>query len=385
MPLPRSIAGVLLPAMAGLVLSTALTVAQEAASTVEALLDAGRYAEAEVEAARALDRASAADIDSASGRLLDVLLRNGRGTDTRARELAERLVSAHRSPGSRGRLATSLRRLGEVQYQSAEYARAVVSIREAVAMREKESEPDLSQLAADLEQLVEVLTDEIPRDPKTLDEALALAERALSIRQGIGEEVGTAHALRARGAVWQSKSDYTRARADFEQSLAFYEQRQPWHPETAVALQRVGEQYWFEGRVAKADETMSRACAMSEGTLRPGHPEIASCLRLQAVARKKSATLPELGRFENAGSLSPKRRSEASIHVSRSSSTISRTATRAWVNFRPPARCMRGPARHMPVGSVPTITVRQPHDSTSRCSTASSATLWKRAAGCSRQ
>ena len=94
MPLPRSIAGVLLPAMAGLVLSTALTVAQEAASTVEALLDAGRYAEAEVEAARALDRASAADIDSASGRLLDVLLRNGRGTDTRARELAERLVSS---------------------------------------------------------------------------------------------------------------------------------------------------------------------------------------------------------------------------------------------------------------------------------------------------
>src|SRR5688572_13936495 len=106
MPSPRPIAGVLLPAMAGLVLGAALTLAQETTSKVEALLEAGRYTEAEVEAARALDRASATDVDSAIARLLDALLRNGRGTDSRARELAERLVSAHLSPGSlRGRLA----------------------------------------------------------------------------------------------------------------------------------------------------------------------------------------------------------------------------------------------------------------------------------------
>ena len=168
---------------------------------------------------------------------------------------------------------------------------AVVSLREAIAVREAEAEPDLSQLSADLEQLVEVLTDEIARDPKTLDEALALAERALAIRQRIGEDVGTAHALRARGAVWQSKGDFAKARADFEQSLSLYEQRRPWHPETAVALQRLGEQYWFDGSIGQADDMMSRACAMSEGTLRSGHPEIASCLRLQAITRDEVGDL----------------------------------------------------------------------------------------------
>lgn len=291
MPLPRSIAGVLLPAMAGLVLSAPLPAAQ-GASTVEALVEAGRYAEAEAEAERALERASGADLDSASARLVDALLRNGRGTEPRARQLAEQLVSAHRSPGSpRGRLATSLRLLGEVQYQGGEYARAIVSIREAIAIRETEPEPALSHLAADLEQLVTVLTDEIPRDPETLDEALVLAERALSIRQRVRDETGIAHALRVRGAVWQSKSDFAKARADFEQSLLSYERHYPWHPETAIALQRLGEQYWFGGNMGQADEIMSRACQMTEGTLRPGHPEIASCLRLQAITRDEIGDL----------------------------------------------------------------------------------------------
>ena len=178
---------------------------------------------------------------------------------------------------------------------------AVVSLREAIAVRKAEAEPDLSQLSADLEQLVEVLTDEIARDPKTLDEALALAERALAIRQRIGEDTGTAHALRARGAVWQSKGDFAKARADFEQSLSLYEQRGSWHPETAVALQRLGEQNWFDGSIGQADDTMSRACAMSEGTLRSGHPAIASCLRLQAITRDEVGDLTGALRLRERG------------------------------------------------------------------------------------
>jgi len=283
---PRSIAGVLLPATAWLVIGATLIAAQGTPSTVEALLEAGRYAEAEAEAVRALEGASAGDSDSANVQLLDSLLRNGRGTESRTRQLAERLVSAQRSKDARrGPLATSLRRLGEAQYQNGEYARAIVSIREAIELRDGESDPDVSQLAADLEQLVEVLTDEIARDPKTLDEALAHAERALSIRQRIGNDAGVAHALRARAAVWQRKGDFAKARADFEQSLLLYERWRPWHPETAVALQRLGEQYWFDGDVVQAEGTMSRACAMTEGTLREEHPELANCLRLQAVTR----------------------------------------------------------------------------------------------------
>jgi len=287
MPSPRPPANVLLPAMAVLVLCAAPAAQVTPSSTiVEALMEAGRYADAEGEAARALERASPADADAASARLIDALLRNGHGHEARALELAERLVRTDRTPGApRGDPATDLRRLGEVRYQRGEYTMAIVSIREAIAIREDESEPDLSKQAADLEQLVEVLTDNIARDPKKLDEALALAERALSIRQRIGEDAGVAHALRARGAAWQAKGEFPKARADFEQSLSLYERRQAWHPETALGLRRLGEQYWFDGSVAQADDTLSRACQMSEGTLRQGHPEIADCLRHRADAR----------------------------------------------------------------------------------------------------
>jgi tetratricopeptide (TPR) repeat protein len=287
MPSPRPTAHVLLPAMAVLVLC-AVPAAQvtPTQTTVEALIEAGRYADAESDAVREFDRALPADADTATGRLIETLLRNGRGQEARTIDLAARLVRSQRLRGAPGGdLATSLRRLGEVHYQSGEYATAAVSLREAIAVREAEAEPDLSQLSADLEQLVEVLTDEIARDPKTLDAALTLAERALTIRQRVGEDVGTAHALRARGTVWQSKGDFTKARADFEQSLSLYEQHQPWHPETALALQRLGEQYWFDGTVVQADGVMDRACVMTEGTLRDGHPEIANCLRLQAITR----------------------------------------------------------------------------------------------------
>lgn len=287
MPSARAIAGVLLPAIAAFALQ-GVPAADGTASAVDTLLEAGRYAEAEAEAeaASALERAPAEEIETASVRLLNALLRNGRGGGTRARELAERLVAAHRSPDSpRGALAASLRHLGESQYQTGEYAKAIVSVREAIALDEAQSDAEASHLAAGLEQLVEVLTDEIARDQQTLDEALTLAERALSIRQRIGEDVGVARALRARGAVWQRKGEFAKARADFEQSLVLYERRRPWHPETAVALQRLGELHWFAGSVLLADETMSRACAMTEGTLREGHPELANCLRLQALTR----------------------------------------------------------------------------------------------------
>ena len=303
MPSPRPTAHLLLLAMAVLVLCAAPAAQVTPSSTrVEALLEAGRYAEAESDAVRELDRALPADADIATGRLIETLLRNGRGHEARTIELAAQLVRSHRLRGAPGGdLATSLRRLGEAQYQSGEYAMAVVSLREAIAVRKAEAEPDLSQLSADLEQLVEVLTDEIARDPKTLDEALALAERALAIRQRIGEDVGTAHALRARGAVWQSKGDFAKARADFEQSLSLYEQRRQWHPETAVALQRLGEQNWFDGSIGQADDTMSRACAMSEGTLRSGHPAIASCLRLQAITRDEVGDLTGALRLRERG------------------------------------------------------------------------------------
>src|ERR1044071_8110220 len=196
---PRGLAGALLLAIATLALGGTLR-GQGTTATLDALFEAGRYADAEAEAARAMERASPVDLDRATGRFIDARLRNGRGAEARSRELAERLVKAHRLPGApRGELAASLGRLGQVQYQSGDYTKAIGSLREAIALREAESAPDLPRLAADIEHLVDVRADEIARDPKTLDEGLALAERALAIRRQIGQGVGEAHALQVRG------------------------------------------------------------------------------------------------------------------------------------------------------------------------------------------
>ena len=84
MPSPRPTAHVLLPAMAVLVLcAVAAAQVTPTPTTVEALIEAGRYAEAESDAVRALDRALPADADIATGRLIEALLRNGRGTEAR--------------------------------------------------------------------------------------------------------------------------------------------------------------------------------------------------------------------------------------------------------------------------------------------------------------
>src|SRR5262245_9001326 len=137
MPLPLLTERVLLAAMAALVLSTAPAAQRARASTtVEALIEAGQYAEAEADGARAFDQASPAEADAATGRLIQALLRNGRGHEVRTIELAERLVRSYRLRGEPGdELATSLRWLGEALHQSGYYARAVASLREAITVR----------------------------------------------------------------------------------------------------------------------------------------------------------------------------------------------------------------------------------------------------------
>ncbi len=225
MPSPRLTERVLLPAMAALVLSGAPAAQRAPASTtVEALIEAGRYAEADADGARALDQASPAEADTATGWLIQALLRNGRGHEVRTIELAERLVSSHRLRGADDELATSLRWLGEALHQSGDYARASVSLREAVAIREREAEVDVSALASDLEQLVFVLTDEIAREPKTLGRGVWPWPSARSrFVNGLAKTLASRTRCALAAAVWQSKGDFQKARADFEQSLSLYE------------------------------------------------------------------------------------------------------------------------------------------------------------------
>ena len=261
---------------------------------IPALIDAGRYEDAEAKAALAVERAPAPEADRARELLLTARLRNGRGAEAPTRDLARSLVDAALSSAAPpDDLALRLQRLGEVLHESADYKGAITAFREAIAIRERDTPGESPALAESLEGLVHVLTDELPRDPKTLDEALALAQRAMSIREASGDGVGIARALQMRGEVWQSKTDFARARPDFERSLELYELNRASHPETAVALLRLGEEYWFEGAFAPADQHVSRACALNESTLRPGHPEIANCLRLLALGREELSELNE--------------------------------------------------------------------------------------------
>ena len=249
------------------------------------LLDAGLYARAETEAERSLKNAAPALVVDRTADYVVTLVFNGRGSEARTRDLAQSIVTAHRAgnvPSSR--LATSLRVLGDVRRERADYDSAVAAYREAIALRESSAREEPLELAPDLERLARALTEDVVRRVSAFDEGLALVERALTIREGAQDDPGIARALAVRGQIWQGKGDYPRARADFERSLDLSERAHSSHPETAIALRNLGEQLRLDGSLVAAERMLSHACAMSEATLRAGHPDIGHCLRALAIA-----------------------------------------------------------------------------------------------------
>ena len=110
---------------------------------------------------------------------MEALLRNGRGAEVRTRQIAEQVVHARaRLESDAGSIATSLRNLGDVLFESGEYQLAASLLTHALAAREQTPGGEPGDIAEDLDHLVRALA-EIDR----YDDALRLSDRALALRE----------------------------------------------------------------------------------------------------------------------------------------------------------------------------------------------------------
>jgi CHAT domain-containing protein len=235
--------------------------------TLRAWTDAGRYVEAEAEAERLLARQP-----SASGFLVDALLRNGRGAEPRTSKLAEQSVASASDDES---LARSLRRLGDVFFEAGQYQLATGRLRESLSLFEK-TRADPLETAEAVRSLSRALT-----ETGHYDEAVALCDRGVSLLEALGStaDIALGQMLQVRAYVLQAKGEYPRARSDVERARLLVEPTHPVHPDTARLLTLLGWQLWLEGSLVDARVVLARALAMAESVLRPSHPEIAFSLR----------------------------------------------------------------------------------------------------------
>ena len=251
---------------------------------IRSWIEAGRYADAEREAERVFGwPASFTSFDIDAGDLLvETLILNGRGAEPRARQLGDQILAAKiaQSPRQERSLATSLRQVADLMFESGEYQQAAARATEALSLLERtQAEP--SEVADALDDLARILT-----RTGDYDRTLPICDRALMLRESSQRDGSAAisRTLLVRGELLMQKGEYQRARQDLERALAVLESVRPVHPETARALMLVGEEARREGFPVRAREVLTRAVLMTRETLRAGHPALASSLGSLAAA-----------------------------------------------------------------------------------------------------
>ncbi len=253
-------------------------------AAISALIASGDYERAESEATvlrTALSRARTtkpSDAQQATDILVEALCRNGKGSRSATRELAEQVLSSRvaRVGPEDPSLATSMRNLGDVLLQSGQYQAAVQRFRALLSIRERALGPEDPEVAEDLDHLARALL-----AAELLDEALTVADRALQIKERAlsVDDVRIARSLDIQGQLLQRKSEHRRARAALERAVELQDSPTVSLPERAATLSVLGEQYWFDGDLVKSKESGTRALSLAESSLRPQHPDLSLYLR----------------------------------------------------------------------------------------------------------
>ena len=184
-----------------------------------------RHAETEAERlVSTLQRANAdaSEVAQAVDLFVEALLSNGKGAETRTRELAEQVIQIRqlRASPDDPALASSLRNLGDVLVQRSQYQLARPLYERARHIRERTVDATHPDLADDLDRLANLLI-----QIEKYDEALTVSEQALAIKEMSLEPVDLriARTLEVRGLLFQRRGDYPRARESFERALSLRE------------------------------------------------------------------------------------------------------------------------------------------------------------------
>jgi CHAT domain-containing protein/tetratricopeptide (TPR) repeat protein len=224
----------------------------------------------------------ASEVAQAVDLLVEALLSNGKGAETRTRELAEHVIQIRqvRAGPDDSALASSLRNLGDVLVQRSQYQLARPLYERARQIHERTFGATRPEVADDLDRLANLLT-----QLEKYDEALMVSEQALAIKEMSLEAVDLriARTLEVRGLLFQRRGDYPRARESFERALSLRELADPSHPDVAGTLSALANQVRLEGDLIRAKQLGARARAIAEDTLRPDHPQIALYLRILAI------------------------------------------------------------------------------------------------------
>ncbi|HET8948824.1 MAG TPA: CHAT domain-containing tetratricopeptide repeat protein [Candidatus Polarisedimenticolia bacterium] len=268
--------------------------------TLQALIGDARWPEAEA-AARALmaQRAAADGEDSpayaaAVDLLVDVLVRSGRWSDPKTKELAARAIdiqTRHLGPDAPD-LATSLLLLGNIERLAGRNEQALVHQERALAIRQASFGADTLPVAEALWQLGWSYnnTDDPQKSVRLHEQALAIREKLLG-----PDDLLVADSLVGLGGVVRNAGDFERAAALHERALAIRRHRlRADHPDVALSVLSVADARHQVGDLAGALPLYEEAVALREKAASPDLP------RLSEVLIDFGDLLTELGDFERA-------------------------------------------------------------------------------------
>ena len=250
---------------------------------VRALLDAGRYRDAEILARRRMREVEAASpvdepaIAAALDDLVEALWRQFLGGTSEARALAERAIALRDRPDrSPVDLAASLRNLAIISNQSGDYRGALALFERVLHIQEAALGPDSENVARALTNLGGMLN-----YLGDYSAARECQERAVAIlmSKGGAARKGAANALSNLGSVLGDMGDLAGAQAAFEESLRIREEvLPPGHPETCVSLDNLGAALLLRGDRAAARPVLERGLKLREASLGEAHPHVALSL-----------------------------------------------------------------------------------------------------------
>jgi tetratricopeptide (TPR) repeat protein len=192
-------------------------------------------------------------------------------------------------------VATVLRNLGNVLYETGDYAGARPLFERALAIREKALGPDHPDVAANLGNLALLLQDtgDYAGARPLLERALAIAEKALG-----PDHPDVASDLTNLAGLLRDTGDYGEARALCERVVRINDKvLGPDHPMVATSLNNLAAVLHDTGDYAEARPLYERALAISEKALGPDHPEVATSLNNLAAALHDTGDYAEARRL----------------------------------------------------------------------------------------
>jgi CHAT domain-containing protein/tetratricopeptide (TPR) repeat protein len=255
----------------------------------QALLEQGRYENAEAAARVEMERLTAAgadrlDIAGATDTLVKALTLNGKGSLPSTIALAERALSIKESLASPTSvdIGASLTNLGTSLGEAAVHPRAIALLQRAASLRHTTSEHQPL-----LAETLDALGVEFVRAGR-LPESVDPLRRSLAIREADSSNAtGLTTTLNALVLAFQRKGDYAEARVMLDRALNVSVDR--LHPVRVTTLTLLGQQLWFEGAWRESRNASAEAVALAERVLRSDHPDTALATRYLA------ATMLDLG------------------------------------------------------------------------------------------